>query len=517
MIEQLKKYFSNKNINYIENGKEFIFSPLTVNSSQEFQLFKGCVAKPSTKFTAEGFQMLSYYQGTFENPYCISRCPDNKEPYNITKDDNYFTVYNYIAFFENQKWTLLGFSSCEKFQGFFKLFKDGTIEVLLDLENQTENIILEKLVCIENESLYKAKIEFSAYINQNHPKLKVNFKPTGWCSWYSYYADVNEEKILNNLDKMKNINELEYLLIDDGYQTHMGDWLSFSKDKFSSGLENIVNKIRSYKKKPAIWIAPFICSNESQIFQKHPDWLIQNKSGEPLCSESLTYSGWREAPWYMLDYSNKEVQKYMFDVISYFYNKLGITYFKLDSLYWGAIKGTQYKTNITRIENYRICLKIFQQATNNNGYILGCNAPLWPSLGLVHGMRCGDDVERNIQRYKDNFNILLNRLWMSPNIWHVDPDCLCIKDLPNQTTSQQNYQFHFNGMQLFSDVIMLGDPLDQYNLDDLQKIKQLINESKNRILLNQSDDLIEITYQENNNNYRIKFDFLKIECSISKV
>ena len=52
--------------------------------------------------------------------------------------------------------------------------------------------------------------------------------PTGWCSWYYYFSNVTEADILENaryLAAHRDEYPLEYLQLDDGYQSALGDWL----------------------------------------------------------------------------------------------------------------------------------------------------------------------------------------------------------------------------------------------------------------------------------------------------
>ncbi|MCB1159089.1 MAG: hypothetical protein KDK45_16435, partial [Leptospiraceae bacterium] len=53
--------------------------------------------------------------------------------------------------------------------------------------------------------------------------------PRGWCSWYYYYTEINEDVILNNLRLLQEKQPgLEFFQIDDGYQKEIGDWLLFN-------------------------------------------------------------------------------------------------------------------------------------------------------------------------------------------------------------------------------------------------------------------------------------------------
>jgi len=64
--------------------------------------------------------------------------------------------------------------------------------------------------------------------------------PSGWCSWYYYYRDVKAEDILDNLAAAVHTElPLEYVLIDDGYQTAIGDWLSVDEEKLPQGMRNL--------------------------------------------------------------------------------------------------------------------------------------------------------------------------------------------------------------------------------------------------------------------------------------
>ena len=109
-------------------------------------------------------------------------------------------------------------------------------------------------------------------MQQQHP-IRAGVKqdaPIGWCSWYAYYADVTEKNVLDNVEVMcQKDSEFEWVLLDDGYQAFMGDWLTPS-DKFPNGIKALLQDIKAKGKKPAIWIAPFIAQPESDIFKNHP-------------------------------------------------------------------------------------------------------------------------------------------------------------------------------------------------------------------------------------------------------
>ena len=55
------------------------------------------------------------------------------------------------------------------------------------------------------------------------PGGEVPTRPSGWCSWYHYYANVSAADIRENLAvRAERFPALRYVQIDDGYQARMG-------------------------------------------------------------------------------------------------------------------------------------------------------------------------------------------------------------------------------------------------------------------------------------------------------
>ena len=76
----------------------------------------------------------------------------------------------------------------------------------------------------------------------------------------------------------------------------------------------------------------------------------------------------------------------------------GCTYFKLDANFWGAMHGGRFHDpRATRIEAYRRGMQAILRGAGD-GFILGCNHPIWPSFGLIHGSRSSNDIKRTWDR-----------------------------------------------------------------------------------------------------------------------
>ena len=484
---------------------------------KEIVLFEGALALPvETRFYGDGFQMLAQTGGTIGQPQAIGRCSDSAH-YRLSNDDGFTTCYNYILLSPSEHHhLLLGFTACHRFSGAFRLGSNGLLSIVLDLENlplaAKASWQGEPLMVLEGSEPEDLLQEYANSINQHHParsqKLSLAKTPTGWCSWYHYYAEVAEQDISENLLQMQNYPELDYLLIDDGYQAYMGDWLS-SSPRFSSGLVGMVKQIQQAGKKAALWLAPFIAETHSTIFQQHPDWFVKDGRGKPLAAERVTYGGWRCTPWYVLDGTHPEVQKHLYHLMNYLSNELNIKLFKLDANFWGAIHGGHfYDPNATRIEAYRRGMLAISDGAGSDSFLLGCNAPMWPSLGLVDGMRIGDDVERNGGRFSQIAQEVLHRCWQNRRLWLCDPDCITLQNIPHQSASADEYRLHLVTLLACDGLLIAGDRLKELNADNEQLMRKVLNSEfiGRRLRLTQAD-YSQAEIQHHNNCLHLLFNW----------
>lgn len=521
LLKILKDSSNNNSFSIINKGKkEFLFRKLVTDSSFNGSLtvFSGPVASPDDRLYAEGFQMLSQTGGTFKNPENIGRCPDDEPPYtHHSRNPDYKETYNFVIFKHDGLWHLLGFTSCEHFTGLFRIFKDGSLQIELLTEGKEfkcgEILQSEYFTILEGKNKADVLKEFASLISTHHKPLKFDHTPAGWCSWYCYYANLTEHAVYTNLDEMKDHDNLEYVQMDDGYQTHMGDWLNFT-DKFPSGFERVVSDIIRAGKKPALWVAPFIASENSELFKQHPDWFATDPDGNLLSADKITYGGWRDLNWYSLDFSKIEVVRYIQQVFSYFHDKLNIKYFKLDACYWGAIKGLKFTSGFTRIDNYREGLKAILSVVGKDSFVLGCNAPLWPSLGLVHGMRVSDDIQRTRFWIEHDAKETFSRQWMNRQLWINDPDCLCLKNFENQIASEEDFNFHLCAILVADGVLMLGDSLKELEPKDFNRVNRILEVQKWDKTVDYDDDFTHFVISDRKSSRRIDVFFNWIDSPI---
>lgn len=127
-----------------------------------------------------------------------------------------------------------------------------------------------------SETLYDFQFDFLAPRN-----MAKNVFPIIYNSWYPYEMDVNEEKCLSFLDKVKEIGA-ELFVVDDGWFKGrvdefggLGDW-ECDKVKFPNGLKPIADKAHSMGLLFGLWIEPEMVNEKSDLFENHPEWVLQN-------------------------------------------------------------------------------------------------------------------------------------------------------------------------------------------------------------------------------------------------
>ncbi len=253
--------------------------------------------------------------------------------------------------------------------------------------------------------------------------------PTGWCSWYYYFGSNTAQDVYANLNAIRRHRlPLDIILVDDGYQAAIGDWLKLHPDRFTD-MTTVAATVRREGRIPGIWTAPFGLAATSQTFSDHPDWVLRDEAGEPVLA-------WHHAshPIYALDTTHPDAAGWLGATFRTMRREWGYDAFKVDFLFAAALPGRRYAAQATRAQGLRRGLAIIREAIGDDAFLLGCGAPLGPAVGLVDGMRIGPDVSPNWQPLQAGdlsapgaANALRNsiaRAFTHRRLWSADPDCL---------------------------------------------------------------------------------------------
>jgi len=428
---------------------------------------------PETPSWGEGFTMLSQTGGTIGAPIDLGGYTDRRH-YRIPQPADATTVYGVLTLSPpGRPHVVLAFTSCRRFIGSFRIYRDR-IEVVLDLEDLTvpagATWLLEEFAFAQGPDRDTLLAALTDRIAVHHPPLRSPSVPAGWCSWYCFWAKVTAGQLEANIDAIpKRITGLRYFQIDDGYQSAMGDWLTV-RDGFGGDMADICRRCRRAGFEPAVWVAPFVAEKKSRIFREHPDWFVRDDAGEPLRSDRVGFGGWRNGPWYVLDGTNPAVAEHIENLFRTMHRDWGCTYFKLDANYWGAIHGGRHHDpDATRIEAYRRGMQAILRGAEDS-FILGCNHPIWPSLGLIHGGRCSDDIGTDWRRIRKTAIESFCRGWQHGRLWLNDPDTVMLagKQPENELLCRATAVIATGGL------VLSGDDLSVLPEDRLAILRKLL-------------------------------------------
>ena len=427
---------------------------------------------PSTPLYGEGFQMLSQTGGSLAAPADLGNYTDAKH-YKMPAPSSSKAMYGMMMLSPSPTDNhLLAFTSCHRFAGQFYL-NGQSLKVVVDTEDRElqpgETLKLESFTYQSGTTREQLLETLASQLVANHPPLRFPTPPTGWCSWYCFGPRVTAQQVLDNLDFIaKHTPGLRYVQIDDGYQPAMGDWLETGA-AFGGNVQGVLKQIRERGFEPAIWVAPFVAEEKSRVFQQHPDWFVKDSAGQPLRSDRVTFGGWRRGPWYVLDGTHPEVQKHFESFFRTMKREWGCTYFKLDANFWGAIHGGHFHDpRATRIEAYRRGMQAILRGVEDS-FVLGCNHPIWPSLGVIHGSRSSNDIKRTWERIATTARQNLSRNWQNGRLWWNDSDAVVLTgDLPDN-----EFEFHATAIYASGGMILSGDDLTKISERKLAMLRKL--------------------------------------------
>jgi len=266
--------------------------------------------------------------------------------------------------------------------------------------------------------------------------------PIGWCSWYYYFNRVRESDVLANLEAVTAMREqirCDYVLVDDGYQRAVGDWLE-TNQRFPHGMRWVAARIRAAGFEPGIWLAPFLVRPDARLFRARPEWLLRHPNGRPRAACWNPLWGIR-APAYALDTTHPEVLEWLSQLARVLVEQWGFRVLKLDFLYAAALPAVRHDPTATRAEALRRGLQAIRDGAGDDAFLLGCGSPLGPAIGLVDGMRIGPDVApvwsswisrwllrgRHGVATKHAIRNALTRAFMHRRLWLNDPDCVMVR------------------------------------------------------------------------------------------
>lgn len=134
-------------------------------------------------------------------------------------------------------------------------------------------------------------------------------------SWEGVYFDINQQGMDQMMGDIASMGG-ELFVMDDGWfgdkyprkndSSSLGDWV-VDKNKLPEGIEGLVRDAKKHGIKFGIWIEPEMANTTSELYEKHPEWILKAPQRDPVLGRGGTQV--------VLDLANPEVQDFVFKVV----------------------------------------------------------------------------------------------------------------------------------------------------------------------------------------------------------
>ena len=341
---------------------------------------------------------------------------------------------------------------------------------------------------------------WTAHVQAHYQPKIWNSIPAGWVGWSwvdPFHVEPYESVVRRNASAIRTKLPglaLDYIWVSLGNleDREPGNWLQWNRKLMPSGPQKLVADLKTMDFKLGLWAGAFwLSSRLTQDVAKLKDAFLL-KDGKPM-----TVPHRELGEQYILDPTHPKTQQWITSVFSK-YREWGIRYYMIDFLYSisGSTPGrflpdSYFNQDLIRgPETYRAGVKVVREAAGPDTYLLSSTGPTFHNLGLMDGMRVGNDYGEgrpldgpgkgfypgtfviNSPTFWTSHKAAVNALAMSwflnqklfvadsGNVFTVD------KPVPLPDAQISATLFGINGSPL-----MLGDDVDRMSPDRLEMIK----------------------------------------------
>ena len=151
------------------------------------------------------------------------------------------------------------------------------------------------------------------------------WRPVTLNTWEAVYFEHNFETLTKLADVAAHVG-VERFVLDDGWfsgrrndTAGLGDW-TVDSSVWPDGLHPLINHVKSLGMEFGIWCEPEMVNPDSDLFRKHPDWVLHHGVNPPITGRNQL----------VLDLSRSEVREFLFTSISQLLDAHDISYVKWD-------------------------------------------------------------------------------------------------------------------------------------------------------------------------------------------
>lgn len=296
--------------------------------------------------------------------------------------------------------------------------------------------------------------------------------PSGYCTWYYYYQDVNEAEVLLNArwiaENLKDYGA-QYVQVDDGWQKETAegghgsrDWTGVDK-AFPGGMAALAAAIKSFGLTPGIWIAPHGQSNEA-VVRQWPGVFLFKPDGT---SASVSWEG-----KFLVDPSvpaTKDYLKKLFTMMT----DWGYEYFKIDGQptvveEFGKAREFMKQPGDPALL-YRETIAAVREAIGPKRFLLGCWGTPVEGAGFMNGSRTGGDIVLGWDGFRVALDATMRWYYTHNILWYADPDVVCVR--PPLTLDQARVWATLQG--LTGQALLTSDRLPDLSEERVRLLKRI--------------------------------------------
>lgn len=218
-------------------------------------------------------------------------------------------------------------------------------------------------------------------------------------NWETTFFDFDENKLTNMFTDAKTLG-VDMFLLDDGWfgnkyprsgsTSGLGDWEA-TKAKLPNGIGFLMEQAKKTDVKFGIWIEPEMINEKSELFEKHPDWVLSLPNREKSIYRTQL----------VLDLCNPQVQNFVFKVVDdIMQTKSGVAFFKWDC---NRMMTSAYSTYLKNQQSH-----LFIEYTKGLYKVLDQIKDKYPNLPMMLCAGGGGRVDYGMLNYFTEF-------WASDN------------------------------------------------------------------------------------------------------
>lgn len=254
-------------------------------------------------------------------------------------------------------------------------------------------------------------------------------------SWEGVYFNTRQDNMSSMMNDFAALGG-ELFVMDDGWfgdkyprndgSTSLGDWVT-AKSKLPQGVDGLVKEAVKSNIKFGIWIEPEMINSKSELFEKHPEWVIQLPNRETVKGRGKTQM--------TLDLSNPKVQDFVFKVVDdLMTNYPQIAYIKWDANHYLSNYGSTYlpanKQSHLYIEYHRGFESVLKRIRSK-----------YPNVVMQSCASGGGRVTYGHLRYFDEYwtsdnTDAFHRIFIQNGISHFYP----VKGMASHVSAAKNHQ-----------------------------------------------------------------------------